>query len=80
MLYVGCFQFDSVQDDEPLTGGFEVIAEAKSPTAAVKAFRKHIEKVRKTNDTLAGDMRIYLGGILEEIGRASCRERVSNEV
>jgi len=65
MLYIGCFQFDSVQDGEALTGGFEVVAEAKNPVAAVKAFRRHIEQVRKTNDTLAGDMSIYLGGILE---------------
>jgi hypothetical protein len=65
MLYVGCFQFDSVQDGEPLTGGFEVVVEANGPVAAVKAFRRHIEHVRKNNDTLAGDMKIFLGGILE---------------
>jgi hypothetical protein len=65
MLYVGCFQFDSVQDGKPLTGGFEVVVEATTPVAAVKCFRRHIEHVRKNNDTLAGDMTIYLGGILE---------------
>jgi hypothetical protein len=65
MLYVGCFQFDSVQDGESLTGGFEVVVEAKTPVAAVKAFRRHIDQIRKNNDTLAGDMTIYLGGILE---------------
>jgi hypothetical protein len=65
MLYLGCFQFDSVQDGDPLTGGFEVMVEATGPVAAARAFRQHIERVRKTNDTLAGDMRVYLGGILE---------------
>jgi hypothetical protein len=65
MLYVGCFQFDSVQDGDALTGGFEVVVEAKTPEAAVKAFRRHIEQVRKKNDTLAGDMNVFLGGILE---------------
>jgi hypothetical protein len=65
MLYVGCFQFDSVEDGEPLTGGFEVVVEAKTPVEAVRRFRRHIDQVRKNNDTLAGDMTIYLGGILE---------------
>ena len=65
MLYLGCFQFDCLRQGEPMTGGFEVLAEAETPEAAVRCFRRHLEQVRKKTNTLSGEINIYLGGILE---------------
>ena len=64
MLYLGHFVFDTF-DEEQRMGYFNLLVAAENVERAKESFRRKLLHIRESSDLFAGDIKIYLDGIVE---------------